>query len=123
MPSGSVFKLSWLLACLAGTALAADPAPLADPTRPLLAPSGQATETGGDSGKPAELPRLTALFIGKNGQGRAVIDGVLLKTGDTWNGVTLLSIAPGRARILRDGEAIDLPLLGSAIKQDTRERR
>lgn len=61
--------------------------------------------------------------MGKGDGGRAVIDGVLMKVGDTRNGITLLSVTPGQARIQRDGESIDLPLLGSTIKKENKDRR
>lgn len=90
-----------------------------DPTRPPLHPS----TTEGGSPKPASLPRVSAIFISKDGHGRAVVDGVPMKVGDTWNGVTLISVVPGRVRIQRDSELIDLPLLGTSIKKDTRDPR
>lgn len=111
-----------MLTCLyCAEAPAGETSPLLDPTRPLapvLPPSTAETSTP----KPANLPRVSALFMGKGG-GRAVIDGVLMKVGDTRNGLTLLSVTPGLARIQRDGESIDLPLLGSTIKKENRDRR
>lgn len=90
-------------------------AELADPTRPALNPSAAELPS-------AELPKVSGIVIQPRGR-HALLDGtVTVRVGQRWKGLEVLAIEPGRVRVRKDDQVIDLPLV-SQVKKTRRKDR
>jgi MSHA biogenesis protein MshK len=88
--------------------LAAGPAlaQLQDPTRPP--PEAMAAPGGETAAVPAELkqPRLESVLVGRAHAGReiAVIDGKIVRRGESFNGAVLVQVDTNQAVLRRGGK-------------------
>jgi hypothetical protein len=92
-----------ILSCLTSSLGFAE---LADPTRPLVGPSGAASSA--QAARPT-IPTLNFVLV--NGQRRvAIIDGERYQENDQFQGFTLVRIAQRRVTLAKDGKMIDIEL-------------
>jgi MSHA biogenesis protein MshK len=103
-----------LLAAVLGASAAAAAPELKDPTRPYR-------------GAPAEVvsspnmatPRLTSVLLGERRR-LAVIDGQLVREGETLRGMTVLEIASDRAIVSIGGSRMTLALDEAQVRKEIR---
>lgn len=86
-------------------------AELPDPTRPPLS-SGAVVHRKG----PPRKWQLTSLLISPERK-VAVINGQVVRVGDSINGARLVSIEPGRALLQHAGQNIRLELIAGSVRQ------
>ncbi|WP_045224800.1 hypothetical protein [Methyloterricola oryzae] len=102
----------WIALGLAGISLGTV-AEMADPTRPALNQSAAELPS-------AELPKVSGIVIQPRGR-HALLDGtVTVRVGQRWQGLEVLAIEPGRVRVRKDDQVIDLPLV-SQVKKTRRK--
>jgi len=90
-------------------------AELADPTRPAVNPSAAELPS-------AELPKVSGIVIQPRGR-HALLDGtVTVRVGQRWQGLEVLAIEPGRVRVRKDDQVIDLPLVSQLKKTRKKDR-
>lgn len=98
--------------------LGATAEPMADPTRPpaawspaLLRPAGPAASQPAASRVAAVMPALQAVLRPAQGTPTALIDGRVLKVGETLGEWTLVAIQPDAVQLRGSSRTVRLPLL------------
>lgn len=103
-PSRARGLRAWVIALVGlGCFAAAHAAPLADPTQP--APEWLAMRSpspGGDAAGSGDVSGLRVLVIGPSRR-FAIIDGKMIRQGDTYNGAKLVGIQPDGVVLQKDG--------------------
>ena len=107
-------SLTWMAGLAVATALAADSDTLVDPTKPVdyLPASALAQPL------PDELVdwRLTAVRIGRDGSS-AVLNGKIVRAGDTVGRARVLEIKPGIVVVDLDRKRLEVRLYGAGVKK------
>jgi len=118
MKVGSVFKRSMILSLSLSLLwiYSAEANVLDDPTRPPGYPRYQT------SGKIKQGPswRVNAIYIGAN-EKKAMINGKILRTGETINGAKVTQILPSEVQLRKNRKSIVLQLNSSPVKKIYRD--